>query len=322
MVVPNGKHWAYAHDPELAPVVREMVARVLSGVPMRQIRIWLNELGIPTPRNAARRRNGHTEKAVEWSTQSVKEVLTNPAIYGVMTENGKPLRDSGGEVIHRCEGIIDRQEWERVKRAISHPGHTYRVDANPLLGIAFCHLCGEPLYTTSTTGRRGTKYEYYRCARAKRDGDCPSKNIPSVPLIQRAVEIFLGQTGKLEWGHWKVRPAEDHGYEIAEVKQELADLDDEYAVGRLHKTTYARMTHRLEERLETLQELPSVPESEEFIGQGITYTQRFTGLTEVERAAEMREAGFKLFVSQTDEPDGFTVRFQIRDFFFKKARKS
>jgi site-specific DNA recombinase len=314
----DGKGWGYEHDPEYAPIVRQMVARILDGDSMRAVAQWLNRTGIPTPFNVTRRRNGKPERPSQWTSANVKKVLLSPAICGLQAEGGKPMRDGDGYAVIRCDGIITRQEWEAVKRATTGPEHkTYRTDANPLLGVGFCFLCGSQLYTSKVSSR-GSTWNYYRCSKGDKDSTCEAMMLPADWLNDQAAEIFLAQCGDLEWGRWDTTPAENHEYELTTVKQELADLDDEYAAGTLHAATYARMTKRLEERLEALSAAPVASQEPVWVGTGETYEQRWRRLSKAQRGRDMRHAGFRLYVAK--RPEGLSMGVQVHEYVIEDGQ--
>ena len=91
----QGKGWMYQQDDEYAPVVREIVRRILSGQSMRQVAIWLNAEGVPTARNIMRRRSAKPEDGSVWHSGTIKELLMNPAICGMQVKDGEPFREAG-----------------------------------------------------------------------------------------------------------------------------------------------------------------------------------------------------------------------------------
>lgn len=301
--VKNGKGWTYEPDPEYAPVVREMVNRVLAGTSMRQVALWLNAEGIPTSRNVVRRRQGKPEQSSRWTTQAVKEVLISPSIVGMHTKDGRPLRDGDGTTVQRCDGVINRRTWELVKRAVAGAPHrAHRVDANPLLQVAFCGLCESPLYAHTSPPTKNNTYRYYRCAKRHSTGECSLRSVPADWLEGEAGAKFLMGFGEMERGHWDIEPAEDHVRELAEIQQLIDELDAEYRTGGLNAKAYARQINAFEARREALEALPVKPERRTWVGTGETYGERWVKLSVAERVKEWRETGFTFYV--LPEPGG------------------
>lgn len=128
---------------------------------------------------------------------------------------------------------------------MSHKAH--RVDADPLLRVAFCAIDGAPPYTTGDPDANH-RYRYYRCSLSSRSG-CTGRNVPAEALEQWTATAFLGQVGAVEIVERIPVPAEDHTRELAEVEEAIANLDAEYSEGRLVARTYSRMVSALEDKL-------------------------------------------------------------------------
>jgi site-specific DNA recombinase len=271
----RGSGWEYAHDPDYVPVLREMVNRAIGGQSMRQIATWLTTEGVPTSQDLARRRAGKPERQTRWSVPSVKAVFTNPAIAGLQASGGRPLRDASGMIVQRCEGIITREEWGQLTAAIDRPAQgSHRVDANPMLRVAFCALDGQPLYATGNVGAR-RQYRYYICGGKIRNADCDSSRIPAEALEHLVELAFLGRVGDLEIVGRVLIPAEDHSAELAEVEEAIAHLDSEYDSGNLHARAYSRMVSQLEEKRDVLAALPVHPDRYKRVPSGETFRQRW-----------------------------------------------
>jgi recombinase-like zinc beta ribbon protein/recombinase len=269
---------------------------------MRQVALWLNAEDIPTSRNVVRRRQGKPEQPSRWTTQAVKEVLISPTIVGMQAKDGKPLRDTDGMAVQRCDGIIDRSTWEKVKRTVAGAPHrAHRVDANPLLQIAFCGLCESPLYAHISPPSKNNTYRYYRCAKRNTTGGCDARSIPADWLEEEAGRKFLEGFGDLECGHWDIEPAEDHVRELREVEDLIAELDAEYRTGGLNAKAYTRQINALDARREALEALPVVPERRTWVGTGETYGQRWVRLSATERVKEWRSVGYQFYVVPKSE---------------------
>ncbi len=301
--------WEYAHDPDYSPVLREMVRRAIDGQSMRQIAIWLTKEGVPTSQDLARRRAGKPERHTRWSVPSVKAVFTNPAIAGLQASGGRPLRDASGMVVQRCEGIITREEWGPLTAAIDRPAQgSHRVDANPMLRVAFCAIDGAPLYATGNVGAKRV-HRYYVCGGKLRDAACDSSRLPAEALEQLVETIFLGQVGELEIVGRVLIPAEDHSAELADVEEAIAHLDSEYDSGNLHARAYSRMVSQLEEKRDVLAALPVRPTGYKRVPTGETFRQRWDRSDAASRRQLLIGAGFEIRVSKN--ADGYTFAHRL-----------
>jgi len=304
-----GNGWEYARDAEYAPVLREMVSRAIGGQSMRQIAIWLTQEGVPTSQDLSRRRAGKPERQTRWSVPSVKAVFTNPAIAGLQASGGRPLRDTTGMIVQRCEGIITREQWDQLRAAIDRPAQgSHRVDANPLLRVAFCALDGQPLYATGNVGAK-RQHRYYICGGKIRDADCASSRIPAGALERHVALAFLGQVGELEIIGRLLIPAEDHSAELADVEEAIGHLDSEYESGNLHARAYSRMVSQLEAKRDVLAALPVRPAGYKRVPSGETFRQRWERSDAASRRQLLIGAGFEVRVSKTSE--GYTFAYRL-----------
>lgn len=327
----GAKGWTYEPDPVYAPIVREIVNRILGGTSMTQVCHWLNSEDIPTSRNLQIRRSNvrriedgkdpRPEKPSKWRVPQLKEILSSPAMYGAHVKHEKidgksgvaykALRDEDGLTVQRCKGVIEKPEWLRLQKAITGPAHKPN-NASPLLRVGFCGLDEHQLYPHDVTKHnvRGDSHtlRYFRCSSqtgGKAD-PCSLRRIPRDWLLAEAGRKFLEGFGDQERGHWEIEPAKDHARELAEVRDLIDELDAEYNAGGLNAKTYARQINRLEERREYLESLEVEPEKRTWMGTGETYGERWERLTEAERADEWRETGFRFYVVPTAD-GGFEV---------------
>ncbi|SMG06841.1 Site-specific DNA recombinase [Corynebacterium pollutisoli] len=138
---PNRELISIDPHPEQAPIVQEIYQRTLAGDSLYAIAQSLNKRGIPTRRPVRNpRREGQG-----WITQSIKQVLKNPAYAG--------LRVHQGEVVGPAawDGLINHEDWEKVQTIFLDPKRKTRTGdttARHLLsGIATCGVCGSAMLT-------------------------------------------------------------------------------------------------------------------------------------------------------------------------------
>ena len=100
-----GKGWGVEVDPEYGPLVAEMADRYLRYETLGSIARWLQESGVPSPKDVIRKRNGKPMTGTPWTTAAVRIILRSHAVLGAVTNaNGEPLRDSQGVVVYRDLG--------------------------------------------------------------------------------------------------------------------------------------------------------------------------------------------------------------------------
>lgn len=152
--------------PEEAAVIREMADRFLAGQSVRQITMWLNRDGGPTPPSKGKSRLNI------WHASTVKSILCSARISGqrayepTAPRGGEP---QGGRAIlgpGNWEAIITPEETERIRAVFANPDRRVGRSAKSMLaGIISCGKCGNTLVTGGwRTGQTApSKQHFYRC---------------------------------------------------------------------------------------------------------------------------------------------------------------
>jgi site-specific DNA recombinase len=137
--------------PEKAEVVRTIFRLYdIDSMGFKSISIYLNERGIPSPKNRL------------WCCSSIKYMLQNPSYMGIVrwgwrlakSKESRARLSQGHEgllVPGKHERIIEPEQFERVRRKIeSRKRLGGRAVASPglLVGIAKCGRCGSGTYVT------------------------------------------------------------------------------------------------------------------------------------------------------------------------------
>jgi site-specific DNA recombinase len=257
----DGPYWYLRPHPEHAPIVREVAGRVIKGESVSALAIELNRRGITTPRGKRwtqptlwrqLRHQGlrgyvlHTPPVVKGRPRQPPEI--------VLGEDGMPLRR---------EPILDDETWLKLQAAlegnsINRGGH--RRNASPLLRVAFCDLCGRPLYPNRRM-RRGHLERVYVCPGTSEilaGGKplCKSRAVPAEWLEQLAADLFLSQVGDVEIFAPAVLP-DDRSQELAEADEAIKRLEDLYLGGKTYQgqagaERFGALMTRLETRRDQL----------------------------------------------------------------------
>jgi len=308
-LVPKG--WRLVPDPELAPIVEEMVNRYLDGQSYHQISRWLNESGIPASRDTQRRRSGRAGLDKGWSPATVAKILTSPSLIGRTSSKGQPLRDSDGMLV-MLDPLIPVERWERLQAAIEERKYGRREHPSLLLRVAFC-ACGEALYMAShnkvgemTPGRR--QFRYYLC-QGRRKGDCQAGRIPADALEEWTWATFVTLVGETEILEPVHIPAVDQSAELAAVEEAMTYLEDQYVGGQVYQgaggaARFSNMMARLQERRDRLAAMPSSPARTEYRPTGRTFAERWAELDgdPEGRRQLMISAGYKVWVVRKSLP--------------------
>ena len=159
----------YAINPETAPIVKEIFARVLKGENYIDIARDLNERGI------------RTKSKAEWNRSSFK-FLTNERYMGVYIYGD--IRIEGGmpaivdpETFYAVQTEVERRQNPKGAEVKRRRTNTVYL----LTGKAYCNCCKSPMVGKSGTGRHGGFYTYYACKNML-EKNCDLKRVPQEKL--------------------------------------------------------------------------------------------------------------------------------------------
>jgi site-specific DNA recombinase len=303
------RNWGYETDPEYGPLVAEMASRYLRYETLGSIARWLQESGVPSPKDVIRKRNGKPLKGTPWSTASVRIILSSPAVLGAVTNaKGEPLRDAQGVVVYRAPALISRDVYERIQVRLAQNAVPVRVNSTPLLQVAFCGRCGAPMHRTTTKkvwSGKPYEYAYYHCFHAHmRDGKCSAKRIKAGPLEEIVFDNLLEIVGDIEMTEAKLVPGRDYSEEMAKVVEQIRHLSGEVELGAALGRDVTQQQATLDAakaELRRLGQLKPVPARIEPVGGGKTFRQRWEELDVQGRNAYLRESEIQVWAEPWGE---------------------
>lgn len=209
--------------PETAGIVKDIYEMYLSGKNMRQIAGELYQRGIKRP--GAYKKTGQVyrqegEKLEQWSTGTVKLILTNPVYMGCLVQGttcGKQYKirnrhdvDSSDYSIRQGthEPIISEDVFFRVaslleqsaKKYCNKDGFSKKVplEEDIYAGVLFCGDCGKRMARVANAKQFSSgdmvRYYGYYCPSSRRMDDlqCPSKSI-GMSVLDELVKTALHQ---------------------------------------------------------------------------------------------------------------------------------
>jgi site-specific DNA recombinase len=292
---PNGNpaSWGYQPSEKYAPVVRTMIDMLLppNGKSLGAVVRWLNAEGILTPRDAVREYYGNPVTGAEWRRESVTKILMSDNILGFVTDaDGEILRDGDAMAVKRTGrdekpvgAIADRDKVMQVREILKANADRQgpRENSSPLLRVAFCWCCGEPLYVNSTTDN-GKVYRYYSCAVANRDATkCPDKRIPA-DWLENWLEVnLLAKFGPDELTETRTYAATDHSEAMAAIAGAIGHLSAEIALGEARGEDVSVLKATKADRqadLDRLADKPVEGPRTVTVGTGKTWEQRWREL--------------------------------------------
>jgi len=194
------KGWKLVHEPTTAPIVKEMVERVIAGHAQLAIARDLQRRGVPTPRDFQDQQNGRDRgKARKWSVPAVGKILRSRALLGETMHNGQLVRDADGAPILRAEPLVTETEWGQLQAALADRAVTRVRTQTPhlLLGVIKCGGCGGPLYRQQYA-KKGRPYVYFRCSGYMVEHNGCNERFRSEAIERGFQAIFLARVGHLE----------------------------------------------------------------------------------------------------------------------------
>ncbi|HET9896071.1 MAG TPA: recombinase family protein [Streptosporangiaceae bacterium] len=303
--------WRYEADPVYGPLVAEMAERYLRYESLGSIARWLQESGIPSPKNVIRQRNGKPLTDTPWTPVAVRIILSGYAILGAVTNAKGPVRDSDGVIVYRAPALVSMDVWERVQARLAQNVKPTRVNTSPLLQVAFCGQCGAPMHATTTrgdTGGRYYNYRYYQCFNAgQRRDKCDARRVKGNPLDEAVHSKLLEVVGHVELTEDKLIPGRDYSEEIARVAERIGHLSTQVAIGKATKRDVSQdqaALDRANAELARLSELEPVAARIEPVRLGKTFAQHWETLETVGRNEFLRAHGVRAEVRpmKPDDP--------------------
>ena len=124
-------------DPETAPIVREIVDRVLVGQTLWTIGKDLDARGIPAPS-----RGGNQPPAAHWIPRRIRVMVLSPTYAGLRVHKGEVVGEG------TWEPLVTRDEHRRLTAILTDPARktNHRRGKDPvhlLTGTAKCGVCGK-----------------------------------------------------------------------------------------------------------------------------------------------------------------------------------
>ena len=179
-----------------------------------------------------------------WTRQSIRAVLTNPAIAG--------LRRYKGEIVGRegWRGIVSEETFTAVNSILADPSRKVPRGVRSLLGgLAACRCGNRVIHTHAQQG-----HGVYRCEHATRDrANGPHVSIRSDPIDDYIRDVIAETMTQPDAA---VMFAEDNSADLAKLREESAAIRrnmeqaaGDMAVGILPRAAYLAAMERASARL-------------------------------------------------------------------------
>lgn len=235
-------------DEHEAEIVRYIFSEYAAGVGKKQIIEAMNARGWRTRRGAP------------FTMNALGRTLTNKKYIGVYTYNGEVEVEGG------CPAIVDKKTFDKASRMVEKirksPAHNKAREADYLLtGKVFCGYCGAPIVGESGRGKSGTIYNYYACAKKKKNRTCHKKNekkgFLEWYLVEQVVEYVLTPS-RIDLIAERVVAEYTKGFNSSSVKaleSELREIDRELdkLVDALIKTESKTALAKINDKISALE---------------------------------------------------------------------
>ena len=185
-------------EPE-AQAIRDAVADVLDGTSIQAVARRWEAAGLTTTRaGATYRRNGEEYKASGvWSAPRVRRVLLNPRYAGLAVHQGKVVeRDVDGKrerVKGKWDALIEPGDHDRLVALLTDPTRVTTTSWERRwqgAGIYRCGVCGGPMKSSQSNGRKRPLRRNYVCRHRPLKG-CVLRDAES--LDEHVANVILGQ---------------------------------------------------------------------------------------------------------------------------------
>jgi DNA invertase Pin-like site-specific DNA recombinase len=138
-------------DPDTAPVVKEIVRRIIGGDTLYGIAQDLNRRGVPTPRGRHDALAGVETTRPGWTSSMIRNLLRKQSLMGIRTYHGKVVGKA------TWEPIVTAKNWRKVQAILADPTRARNprgvTPQHLLSGLCRCGVCGAWLRPMLNRGR-------------------------------------------------------------------------------------------------------------------------------------------------------------------------
>ncbi|MCX4813672.1 recombinase family protein [Streptomyces sp. NBC_01239] len=288
--VEDGEGYTLELCPTYGPWLLKMIDKFLELRSFSGVADWLNANNIPTTQDIARMRAakaGSTntrlgkEKAKprgrKWTTTAVQAVLTSRSLLGeYVRRDGTIERNADGTPVLRSVPVLDPEQFEELQEVVATVKFVKgSYSTSPLLGVLFCHGCGESLYYIKGNG---TKRARFRCQGNKAKGipACVGQSYPAEKILREVEYVFLKSLGVLAIRE-KVKTSDNKtAVTLAVLEGRMDQLNKEFKAGHLSALEFSDMLKQTAEEHETVTNQPSSKPSWTWRDTGLTFSQWWT----------------------------------------------
>ncbi|WP_433032777.1 recombinase family protein [Actinomycetospora sp. CA-053990] len=315
----------------LAPVIRDVIGRVIAGERAASIVADLNARGVQTHKDRQADLMGRPTTGRKWTINNLRRMLCSPTIIGQVVhrpaltdDEGKPIKGKGGEKQYgpeqvlfedgaplvRAEPLVSAADFYAAKRIIddrreAEPKQRRSAETSLLVNVLFCGHCGAPMWKLKGGPGRTPRY---RCASAGTGKSCGNRSVTIPEADGRVLDLLFAALGNLPHIEKVYAPGVDNSSAIAEIDAQLLSLSS--AVDRFPASSPA--WESMMEKVDSLTAAREAREAEgdieagyQYVRTGATFGQYWQNLSSAGRNDYLRDHGMRVTFLRMgdDEPD-------------------
>jgi len=185
--IDHEKHMLVINEQE-AKLVKKIYAMYLDVSSILNTTILLNEQGYTTKKHVSKA--GKTFGGVKFNKNNIHRILMNPIYIGKVAHY-----DDVYDGEH--EAIIDKELFEKVQERIAYNRVDRKIRKNAkcaglLSQLLRCKACDCPMIHTYSVKNKVTKYRYYVCIKAQKQGYmiCPTRSVNAQEIEDTVMEYL------------------------------------------------------------------------------------------------------------------------------------
>ncbi|MCD9873809.1 recombinase family protein [Streptomyces guryensis] len=245
-------------DPEFGPYLVEMIRRFTAAEKpsFSTIADWLNEEGVPTTQDIARMRAAAGESTTrlsdekkaprgsKWTPTAVQAILVSRSLLGEYQRADESIvRNEDGTPVMRSVPVLTAEEFERLQHKVQSVKHQrQKGSTSPLVGVAFCAKCQQPLYYVKDTPTR-SRESRYRCQGNKSKGikACARQATPAEEMHEILTTFITETIGHLDVMESVTRFDDRREAQLAVIDGQMAQYTKELQAGKLNAIAYGSL---------------------------------------------------------------------------------
>ncbi|MGW3739834.1 recombinase family protein [Streptomyces sp. NPDC005146] len=229
----NNKRWVI--DESAAGILRECADRLINhGDSLTGLTRELNDRGIPSPADHARKRAGRKVRGTKWASTTLRDILYTPAVRGWLIQavpgekrsalTNQPVLDAEGKPVSAGPELLNAETWSAVRAVIDGKAKGRGAPRSAkalLLHVARCSECDGPMYRQRREVN-GKDYSTYVCRAGVGKLGIHRPNVIIARHLEELVTVdYLKRFGSFALMHW----AEPDGSAVLQLSEVTGQIE-------------------------------------------------------------------------------------------------